>query len=199
MGTLFIIACGLIGAFTAARQSFSVCWIFLVNFSLALYSALFLAPLVVPLLEIPVFPPGIKNILAVGVICIVIFIILKKTSESVLPGSGSDLQLPALPAKLGALLSGVLSGVIAGGLAVYLFVQLPFGEMMPEPVQKNLRSSSRKTLRTMIGTVNVFTFQSITPAGREDLRLIGLLPKKKEPASPAGKTAAKPDEPDKKE
>lgn len=198
MGTIFIIACGLIGAVSAGKQSFFKNWVFLVNFSISLYFAIFLAPLAIPLLEIPGLTPGIKIILSVGVICIVVFLILKKIAESVFPASGDDLPLPALPAKLGSVLSGVLSGLLAGGLVLFIFLQLPFFEMIPEPMQKNVRSSSRKTLRTMIGTVNVFSFQSITPAGYEDLRMIGLLPKKKEPA-PAAPAAGKPEETDKKE
>ena len=198
MGTIFIIACGLIGAVSAGKQSFFKSWVFLVNFCFSVYIAVFLAPLAVPLLEIPGLTPGIKIILSVGVIWIVVFLILKKIVESVFPGSGDDLPLPVLPAKLGSVLSGVLSGLVAGGLALFIFIQLPFFEMIPEQMQKNFRSSSRKSLRTMIGTVNVFSFQSITPAGREDLRMIGLLPKKKEPAPPVP-AAGKPAETDKKE
>ena len=77
MGTIFIIACGLIGAFSAGKQSFFKCWVFLINFCFSLYSAFFLAPLAVPLLEIPGLTPGIKNLLSVGVICIVVFLILR--------------------------------------------------------------------------------------------------------------------------
>ena len=50
MGTISIIICGLIGAGSASKQSFLTGWIFLVNFSIALYSAIFLAPLAVALL-----------------------------------------------------------------------------------------------------------------------------------------------------
>ena len=193
MGMIFIIACGLIGAFAAGKRSFFTCWLFLIHFCLALYSAFFLSPLVIQMLEIPMLPAGIKNILAVGLIGLIVYLILTKITEQVFPGSGDDLPLPALPAKLGAILSGVLSGVLIGGLALYIVIQLPFDGMIPETVQGNLRSSSRRTLRGMIGTVNVFSFQSLTPAGKEDLRSISLFPKKKEPA-PTAPAADKPAE-----
>ena len=199
MGTIFIIVCGLIGAFTAGKQSFFACWRFLIHFSFALYSAFFLSPLVVPLLEIPGLSDGIKNILSVCVICLIFYLVLKKISEMVFPGSGDDLPLPALPAKLGAIFSGVLSGILAGGLAVYVVIQLPFLDMIPETVQGNLRSSCRQTLRGMIRTINIFSLQSLTPAGKEDLRLVGLFAKKQEPKPSAGPRDEKPAEAGKKE
>ncbi|MBQ9338415.1 MAG: hypothetical protein IJS14_14085 [Lentisphaeria bacterium] len=191
MGTIFIIACGLIGACSAGRQSFFACWLFLVNFCFALYAAIFLAPLAIPLLEIPGLTPEIKNLISVGLICVVAFFILKKISESVFPGSGDSIPLPTLPAKLGAILSNGLAGVLVGGLVVYLFVQLPFFGMLPGPMQDNLQKSGRKVLCGMIGTVNAFSFQSVTPAGIEDLRTLGLMPKPEPPAGSKqeGKTA----------
>ena len=177
MGTIFVIICGLIGAGSAGKQSFLDNWMFLVNFSIALYSAIFLAPLAVALLEIPGCPDGIKNAAAVGGIAIVIFIILKKICEQVFPGSGYSLQLPAALEKISSACSGLLSGFLVAGLILYIVAQLPLQGFIPEPIEQNIRSSGSNTLRNLIGTVNVFSCQSLTPAGTEDLRTIGLLPK----------------------
>ena len=198
MGTIIIIVCGLIGACSASKQSFLAGWSFLVNFCIALYLAIFLAPTAVSLMEIPGLPEGIKIVIAVGVVCVVLFLILKKIAEQVFPGTGNNIQLPSALEKISSACTGLLSGFVIGGLVLFIVFHLPFEEIIPEPMQKNFRSSSRKTLRTMIGTVNVFSFQSITPAGREDLRSIGLFPKKKEPAPPAAagdKPASQPENP----
>ncbi|MBO4647905.1 MAG: hypothetical protein J5806_07075 [Lentisphaeria bacterium] len=177
MGTISIIICGLIGAGSASKQSFLTGWIFLVNFSIALYSAIFLAPLAVALLEIPGCPAGIKNAAAVGGITIVLFIILKKVCEQIFPGTVNALQLPAALEKIASVCSGLLSGFLVGGLILYIIVQLFPQGVIPEPMGENIRNAGSNTLRNLIGTVNVLSFQSLTPAGEDDLRVIGLLPK----------------------
>ena len=186
MGTLMLVIGGLIGAGSAAKKSFTSCWIFLVNLIFSLYISIFLAPLVVTVLDISGLESGYKNAIAVGGIFIIVNIILKKITEQIIPNSENDFNLPPI-SRLFSTCAGFLSGIIIVGILMYCFVQMPFVSGFSQ--KKGIRSAARSVLMGVVHTVNAFSFQSLSPEAVKDLQSIRVLPKKKvPPADPRQKT-----------
>lgn len=203
MGTLLVLIGGLIGAGSVYKKGFMSGWIYLINLVFALYISIFLAPLVVSLLEIPGLDIGYRNAIAIGGGVPVINIILQKITEQIIPNPENDFNLPPI-SRLFAAGAGFLSGIIVSGILLYCFMQTPFVSGFSQ--KKELRSTARNTLMGVVHTVNVFSFQSLTPEAEKDLRSIRLLlppaddegdqQKKEEPKSgpennPAGETVKK--------
>ncbi len=176
MGTLLVLIGGLIGAGSGFKKSFAASWIFLINLSFSLYISIFLAPLVVSLLEIPGLEAGYKNAIAVGGIFIIVQIILQKISEQIIPNPENDCHLPPI-ARLFSIAAGFLSGLLIAGILLYFFTQTPFVSGFPQ--RKELRATARHTMMGVVHTLNLFSFQSLTQEAKKDLQSIRLIPKKK--------------------
>ena len=176
MGILLIFIGGLIGAGTTIKKTFTACWMFLINLAFALYISIFLAPLVVSLLDIPGLADGYKNAIALGGLFLISDIILRKITEQIIPNPENESSLPKF-AKIFSILAGFLSGVMIVGILLYCFMQTPFVNGLS--VKKEFRSTSRKTLMGVVHVVNALSFQSLTQEAERDLQSIRLLPKKK--------------------
>ena len=176
MGTLLILIGGLIGAGSGFKKRFTTSWIFLINLSFALYCSIFLAPVMVSLLEIPGLAAGYKNIIAVGSIFIVADLILQRITDQIIHNAEIDYNLPPA-AKFFSIAAGFLSGAIIVGILLYCFVQIPFVSGFPQ--KKEMRSAARHTLLGVVYTLNAFSFQSLSPEAKKDLQSIRLIPKKK--------------------
>lgn len=179
MGTILLIAGGLVGAGSAFKKSFTSCWMFLINFACALYISIFVAPLTVPLLEIPGLTEGYKNAIAIGCIFLVADLILRKITEQIIPNPEKESNLPKF-VRIFSIAAGFLSGIMVVGILLYCFMQTPFVDNFSQ--KKELRSTARNTLMGVVHVVNGFSFQSLSPEAENDLRMIHLLPKKKKPA-----------------
>ena len=174
MGTLAVIICGLIGAGTAARKDFSQCWIFLVNLSFSLYTAILLNPLVVSLLEIPNLSTGYKNAIALGGVFLLMDFILKKVVEQIWSDVDMTKYLPELPCKIGSLLAGFFSGALIAAIVILCFVQTPFSKGLS--FRKNLRSASGNTMLILVKTMNGFSFQWVDTSKLPELKALGIVP-----------------------
>ena len=191
MGTLFILIGGLIGAGSGFKKTFISCWIFLINLSFSIYVSIFLAPLAVPLLDIPGLDAGYKNAIAISGIFIITNIILQKIAEQIIPNPENDFNLPAV-AKVFSVATGFLSGILIVGILLYCFMQTPFVRGLSQ--RKELRATARNTMMGVVHTLNVFSFQSLSPEAEKDLQSIRLIPKKKTalPAKAGRKNQAQP-------
>ena len=185
MGLLSILIGALIGAGSAVNKNFTQCWIFCVNLCFSLYTGIFLAPLAASMLEIPNLPAGYKNAIAVGGVFIIADIVLNKITEQIFPDSGTPVNLPP-PAKIASAAAGFFSGALITAVLIYCFMQMPMTTGLP--VRKSFRAAAGKTLLTMVHSLNALSFQWLTPAGEEELRVLGILPKikKNTPSGAAG-------------
>ena len=191
MGYIIIIVCGLIGAGSALKKKFLTCWIFLINVCFSLYLAIFLAPVLAPLLEIPGLDDGYKSAIAVGGIFLLVNYILKIIAGQIISNPENDFKLPPI-SQLFSIAAGFLSGCMIVGLLLYCFIQTPVVNGFSQ--KKELRSAARKTLMGVVHTVNAFSFQSLTPEAETEMQSIRLLPKKKVPP-PAKANQQKPEDP----
>lgn len=191
MGTLLVLIGGLIGAGSVYKKSFMANWIFLINLTFALYAAIFLAPLMVSLLDIPGLDSGYKNIIAVGGIFLLVNYILKIIAGQIISNPENDFKLPPI-SQLFSIAAGFLSGCMIVGLLLYCFIQTPVVNGFSQ--KKELRSAARKTLMGVVHTVNAFSFQSLTPEAETEMQSIRLLPKKKV-LPPAKANQQKPEDP----
>ncbi|MBO4632484.1 MAG: hypothetical protein J5858_11230 [Lentisphaeria bacterium] len=191
MGLLSILIGALIGAGSAAKKNFTQCWIFCVNLCFSLYSGIFLAPPVASMLEIPNLAAGYKNAIALGGIFIIADIVLNKITEQIFPDSDVTVNLPPAAAKIGSAAAGFFSGALITAVLIYCFMQIPVTTGLP--VRKNFRAAAGKTLLVMVHSLNSLSFQRLTPAGKEDLKDLGILPKMKKKAESG--TASTPDQP----
>ena len=198
MGTLLVLIGGLIGAASVYKKSFMSNWIFLINLAFSLYTSAFLAPLVVPLLDIPGLDSGYKNAIAIGGVFIVFDLILKKITEQIIPNPENDFNLPSI-SRLFSVGAGFLSGIMIVGILLFCFMQTPFVSGLSQ--KKELRSTARNTLMGVVYTVNVFSFQSLSPEAVKEMQSIRLLPRKKNPAAndDQAKTEASQDQTDPKD
>lgn len=176
MGYIIILISGLIGAGSVLKKKFLPCWIFLINVCFSLYIGIFLAPLLVPLLEIPGLAEGYKSVIAVGGTFLILNIILQKTAELIFPNSDVELPLPPF-ALVFTILSGFFSGILISAIVLYLFMQTPLAGSIS--MANNFRAASAKTLMAMVHTLNVFSWQTLSAEGENDLRKLRLLPKLK--------------------
>ena len=190
MGYLIILISGLIGAGSVLKKKFLPCWIFLINVCFSLYIGIFLAPLLVPLLEIPGLDEGYKSAIAVGGVFLILDIILQKISEQIFPNSEVELPLPSFTLVF-TLLSGFFSGILISAIVIYLFMQTPLAGVIS--TANNFRAASAKTLMAMVHTMNVFSWQTLSAEGETDLRKLRLLPKLKKPDTGKEKDPAKND------
>jgi len=172
MGTFLVLIGGLIGAGSAYKKNFMSSWIVLINLTFALYSSIFLASLVVPLLDLLGVEAGFKNSIAVGGVFLVIIIILQKITEQIIPNSENDFNLPPI-SGLFAAIAGFLSGIMIVGTLLYCVMQTPFVSGFPQ--KKELRSVARNTLMNVVYTVNAFSLQSLSPEAKKELQSICLL------------------------
>ena len=180
MGTLLVLIGGLIGAGNGFKKSFVSCWILLINFSFSIYISVFLAPLAVTLLEVPGLAAGYKNAIAVAGIFFIVNFILQKITEQIIPNPDIHFSLPSF-AKIFSIVAGFLSGLVITGILLYCFMQTPFVSGLSQ--KKELRASARNTLMGVVHTLNVFSFQSLSPETEKDLQAIRLIPKKKTASS----------------
>lgn len=178
MGYLIILISGLIGAGSVLKKQFLPCWIFLINLCFSLYIGIFLAVLLVPLLEIPGLDEGYKSAIAVGGVFLILDIILQKITEQIFPNSDVELPLPSFT-QVFTILSGFFSGILISAIVIYLFMQTPLAGVIS--TANNFRAASAKTLMAMVHTMNVFSWQSLSAEGKNDLRKLRLLPKLKKP------------------
>lgn len=190
MGYLIILISGLIGAGSVLKKKFLPCWIFLINVCFSLYIGIFLAPLLIPLLEIPGLDEGYKSAIAVGGAFLILDIILQKIAEQIFPNSDVELPLPSFTLVF-TLLSGFFSGILISAIVIYLFMQTPLAGVIS--TANNFRAASAKTLMAMVHTMNVFSWQTLSAEGEKDLRKLRLLPKLKKPNTGKEKDAAKND------
>jgi hypothetical protein len=194
MGTLFVLIGGLIGAGSSYQKSFAACWIVLVNFAFSLYISIFLAPLAVPLMEVvPGLETGYKNAVTIGIIFIVFYYLLQFITSQIIPNPEKGISLPPA-AQIGSAAAGFLSGIIIAGILLYCFMQTPFVSGFSQ--RKELRATARNTLMGVVHTLNIFSFQSLTPEAKKDLQSIRLIPKKKTvpPAKAGQKNQSRPAE-----
>ena len=198
MGTLLVLIGGLIGASTVYKKSFMANWIFLINLAFSIYTSVFLAPLVVPLLDIPGLDSGYKNAIAIGGVFMVVDFILKKITEQIIPNPENDFNLPAI-SRLFSVGAGLLSGIMIVGILLFCFMQTPFVNGLSQ--KKELRSTARNTLMGVVYTVNAFSFQSLSPEAVKELQSIRLIPRKKDPSASEdqAKTEASQDQTDPKD
>ncbi len=182
MGTLLILIGGLIGAGSGFKKSFASCWILLINFSFSVYISVFLAPLAVTFLEIPGLTAGYKNAIAVAGIFFIVNFILQKITEQIIPNPDIHFNLPPF-AKIFSIAAGFLVGLMIAGILMYCFMQTPFVSGLSQ--KKELRSTARNTLMGVVYTLNVFSFQSLSPEAEKELQAIRLIPKKKTASSGA--------------
>ena len=174
MGTLAIIVCGFIGATSAARRNFVQSWIFLVNLSFSLYLAIFLAPLVIPLLDIPKLPAGGKNAIALGLLFLVVEFILKKITEQIVANPEAAIQVPALAAKIISLFSGFFSGALIAALILFCIAQtLP---AIDANFHKNCQEASGKTFLVLVQTMNTLSARGGDAAKIPELRTLNIIP-----------------------
>lgn len=177
MGTIFVLIGGLIGAGSSFQKSFASCWILLVNFAFALYVSIFLTPLAVPLMEVvPGLETGYKNAITIGVVFIVFYYLLQFITSQIIPNPEKGIILPPA-AKICSAAAGFLSGLIIAGIMLFCFMQTPFVNGLSQ--KKELRATARHTLMGVVHTLNILSFQSLTPEAEKDLQSIRLLPKKK--------------------
>ena len=184
MGVILILIGGLIGAGSVLKKNFLPCWIFLVNLCFSLYLGIFLAPLLIPLLEIPGLDDGYKSAIAVGGVLLLFDVILNKITEQIFPGSDTELPLPSFT-RFFTILSGLFSGSLISAIVLYLFMQTPLAGTLSNA--NNFRAASAKTLMTMVHTMNILSWQTLSPEGKNDLRTLRLLPKLKKPEKAPGK------------
>ena len=173
MGLLIIITGGIIGVGSAGKLNFIQCWTFLVNSCFALYAGLFLSPLIIPLLQIPSLDHGFRVCLSVLLLFFVVFSLLSRLTEQVLPNRTQDLPLPAAAERTGTLISAFLSGGLIAAFALYCITAVP--QTAGFPWWDSIRKSAGGTLLTMIRTVNTLSLQTISPEGRKDLTEIGVI------------------------
>ena len=177
MGTIFVLIGGLIGAGSSFQKTFASSWIVMVNFAFALYVSVFLTPLAVPLMEVvPGLETGYKNAVTIGVIFIVFYYLLQFITSQIIPNPEKSIILPPA-AKICSAAAGFLSGIIIAGILLYCFMQTPFVNGFSQ--RKEMRATARHTLMGVVHTLNIFSFQSLTPEAKKDLQSIRLLPKKK--------------------
>ena len=182
MGTLLVLIGGLIGAGSGFKKSFVSCWILLINFSFSVYISVFLAPLAVTFLEIPGLTAGYKNAIAVAGIFLIVNFILQKITEQIIPNPDINYNLPPF-AKIFSIAAGFLSGLMIVGILMYCFMQTPFVSGLSQ--KKELRATARNTMMGVVYTLNVFSFQSLSPEAEKELQSIRLIPKKKTVSSGA--------------
>ncbi|MBE6371591.1 MAG: CvpA family protein [Lentisphaerae bacterium] len=173
---------GLIGAGSGFKKSFVSCWILLINFSFSIYISVFLAPLAVTLLEIPGLTAGYKNAIAVAGIFLIVNFILQKITEQIIPNPDINFNLPPI-AQIFSIAAGFLSGLMIAGILLYCFMQTPFVSGLSQ--KKELRATARNTMMGVVYTLNVFSFQSLSPEAEKELQAIRLIPKKKTASSGA--------------
>ena len=189
MGTLLVLIGGLIGAGTGLKKSFVSGWISMVNLSFSIYISIFLAPLGVTLLEIPGLSAGYKNAIAVAGIFFIVNFILQKITEQIIPNPDINFNLPPF-AKIFSIVAGFLSGLIIAGILLYCFMQTPFVSGLSQ--KKELRATARNTMMGVVYTLNVFSFQSLSPEAEKELQAIRLIPAKKNaPPAQAGEQGRK--------
>ena len=194
MGTLAVIVCGIIGTVSAARKNFVPCWIFLVNLSFSLYLAIFLSPLVIPLLDIPGLSAGCRNAIAAGALFILLEVALTKIADQVVPNPDENMPLPALPAKIISLCAGFFSGALIAALILFCLVQT--GAAANADFRKNCRDASGKTILILVQTMDILSGQWRDSAKAPAMRLLGITADDSEAAPPAaadgkaGKTPA---------
>ena len=180
MGFLLVLIGGLIGAGIGLKKSFVSCWILLINFSFSVYISVFLAPLAVTLLEIPGLAAGYKNAIAVAGIFFIVIFILQKITEQIIPNPDINFNLPPF-AKIFSIVAGFLSGLMIAGILLYCFMQTPFVSGLSQ--KKELRATGRNIIMGVVHTLNVFSFQSLSPEAEKELQTIRLIPKKKTASS----------------
>ena len=176
MGYIIILISGLIGAGSVLKKKFLPCWIFLINVCFSLYIGIFLAPLLVPLLEIPGLSEGYKSAIAVGGAFLIFDIVLQKITEQIFPNNDVELPLPSFT-LIFTILSGFTSGILISAIVIYLFMQTPLAKTIS--TANNFRAASAKTLMAMVHTMNVLSWQTLSAEGENDLRKLRLLPKLK--------------------
>ncbi len=176
MGTLLLFIGGFVGASSAAKKTFLQSWVFLVNLCFSAYLGIFLAPLVIPMLEIPGLDPGYKNAIAVFGLMFVAMVVLYKAVESIFPNREVSLALPALAERIGSLTAGFFAGMVVVTLAIYCYCQCPFSSLVTSPSRESLKEVAGNSMLRMIRTVNIFSLQFISTEGERDLQSLGVLP-----------------------
>ena len=180
MGTLLVLIGGLLGAGSGFKKSFVASWISMVNLSFSIYISVVLAPLAVNLLEIPGLAAGYKNAIAVAGIFFIINFILQKITEQIIPNPDISFNLPSF-SRILSIFTCFLSGLMIAGILLYCFMQTPFVSGLAQ--KKELRATARNTLMGVVHTLNVFSFQSLSPEAEKELQTIRLIPKKKTASS----------------
>ncbi|MBR4666330.1 MAG: hypothetical protein IKO93_20860 [Lentisphaeria bacterium] len=171
---------GLIGVGSGLKKSFVASWISMVNLSFSIYISVFLAPLAVSLLDIPGLAAGYKNAIAIAGIFFIINFILPKITEQIIPNPDINFNLPSVSRFL-SIFTCFLSGFMIAGILLYCFMQTPFVSGLPQ--KKELRATARNTLMGVVHTLNIFSFQSLSPEAEKELQAIRLIPKKKTTSS----------------
>ena len=187
MGFIIILIGGLIGAGSVLKKKFLPCWMFLISLCFSLYLSIFLAPLLIPLLEIPGLDEGYKSAIAVGGVFLIADLVMAKIAEQVFPNSEVELPLPSFTPVF-TILSGLFSGILISATVIYLFMQTPLSGTISNA--NNFRAASAKTLMSLVYTMNVFSWQSLSSEGENDLRKLRLLPKLKKAKGKEGQPEA---------
>lgn len=190
MGWFIILIAGLIGTALFWERKFHYCWKILLSVCFALYAAVFLAPGIIKLFNISGFSGGLKSAAAVGGIFLIVMVALIKISDSLLPDS-SELPIPSWFVVFNAA-SGFFTGTLITAVIIYLAMQTVLSGV---PSVKSLRAPSAKTIAAMVNTLNLLSWQTLTPEGEAGLRMLRLLPKQKKSNQAKANNAA-PDDKD---
>ena len=125
MDLILIMVSGLVGAGLVLKKNLLPVWIFLVNLCFATYVAIFLTPLLIPLLDISGLAEGYKSAISFGLLFLIADILLSRIPDQFLPNNDVELPLPSWSVLI-KVLSGFLSGILLAGIVIFLFVQMPF-------------------------------------------------------------------------
>ncbi len=184
MGTLIILIGGFIGASSAARKPFLLSWVFLVNLCISVYIALFAAPLIVPMLEVPGLDSGYKIAFAVFGVMFITLIVLYKAVDSIFPSREVALNLPLMAEKIGTLIAGFLAGSVVVTLVIYGYCLCPFSAYIESPGREPLKIASGKSVLRMVRVINILSLQSISTEGERYLQVLGVMPPPPPPPPP---------------
>lgn len=128
MGTLIIIAGGLIGGGSALKKNFLSVWLWYINTIFALIPALSFTSPVSSMLNLPFLPPHLRTATAFSVLFLICLVILFKITEQVLPKPAEIEKYPVLPGKVIGAFCGFLTGCCYAAILVYLAGSVPILE-----------------------------------------------------------------------
>lgn len=165
MGFVIVMLVGVLAALSFTKKELYQPWIYLVNFSLAVYLSMFTSPLLLELL--PALPAAAEKYKTAGILlvtAVLLLVIFYKIVGTVAEDSSVfDLYpLPSLVSNLCAAIFAFCGGAVTAAFLLMCFAQTPISAKIKGIDRAALRTSSTGVMRTVAGVVNVFSFQSMS-------------------------------------